>query len=44
MHAKAGERILIESLPDFIANEVILRGWVSRLRVLGKTTFILLKD
>jgi nondiscriminating aspartyl-tRNA synthetase len=44
MHVKATTRIFIQSLPEFVQNEVILRGWVYRLRVLGKTTFVILKD
>ncbi len=38
------QRVFIESLPNFIQQEVALRGWVSRMRVLGKTTFVVLKD
>lgn len=38
------QRIFIESLPDFVQQEVTLRGWVCRMRVLGKTTFVVLKD
>jgi nondiscriminating aspartyl-tRNA synthetase len=42
--ATASQRVFIESLPNFIQQEVVLRGWVSRMRVLGKTTFVVLKD
>jgi nondiscriminating aspartyl-tRNA synthetase len=42
--ATASQRVFIESLPDFVQQEVVLRGWVCRLRVLGKTTFVVLKD
>jgi len=38
------QRVFIESLPGFVQQEVALRGWVCRLRVLGKTTFVILKD
>src|SRR5579863_1993969 len=38
------QRSLIQSLPELIHQQVCLRGWVYRLRVLGKTTFIVLKD
>jgi nondiscriminating aspartyl-tRNA synthetase len=38
------QRIFIESLPDFVRQEVALRGWVCRMRALGKTTFVVLKD
>ena len=42
--ATANQRAFIESLPDFVDKEVALRGWVCRMRVLGKTTFVVLKD
>jgi len=42
--ATASQRAFIESLPDFVDKEVALRGWVCRMRVLGKTTFVVLKD
>ena len=42
--ATANERVFIESLPDFVQKEVALRGWVCRMRVLGKTAFVVLKD
>ena len=38
------DRILIESLAQRAAQPVLLRGWVHRLRVLGKTTFLILRD
>jgi nondiscriminating aspartyl-tRNA synthetase len=38
------QRVFIESLLDFVDKEVALRGWVCRMRVLGKTTFVVLKD
>ena len=44
MHGKASQRIFIRSLPEHILKPVLLRGWISRLRVLGKTTFVILKD
>jgi nondiscriminating aspartyl-tRNA synthetase len=44
MPAKRTQRIFMQSLPEHIREEVILRGWVSRLRVLGKTTFVIVKD
>ena len=44
MHMVATRRTFIQSLPEAIPGEVILRGWVYRLRVLGKTTFVILKD
>jgi nondiscriminating aspartyl-tRNA synthetase len=42
--ATASQRVFIECLPDFVDKEVALRGWVCRMRVLGKTTFVVLKD
>jgi len=38
------KRIFIQSIPEFPEQSVLLRGWVQRLRVLGKTTFLILKD
>jgi len=38
------QRVFIRSLLDFVQQEVVLRGWVCRMRVLGKTTFVVLKD
>lgn len=37
-------RILVESLTEHDGQSVLLRGWVHRLRVLGKTTFLILRD
>ena len=42
--ATGSQRVFIESLPDFVDKKVTLRGWVCRMRVLGKTTFVVLKD
>ncbi|RSL19123.1 nondiscriminating aspartyl-tRNA synthetase [Edaphobacter aggregans] len=44
MHTKATTRIFIQSLSEVTQREVILRGWVYRLRMLSKTTFVILKD
>jgi nondiscriminating aspartyl-tRNA synthetase len=38
------QRALITTLGNFIDREVLLRGWVYRLRVLAKTTFIVIRD
>jgi nondiscriminating aspartyl-tRNA synthetase len=38
------QRIFVHSLEQFIGREVLLRGWVYRLRVLAKTTFLVLRD
>jgi nondiscriminating aspartyl-tRNA synthetase len=42
--ATASQRVFIESLPNLVQQEVMLRGWVCRMRVLGKTTFVVLQD
>lgn len=42
--ATASERVLVEAIPNFVRQEVTLRGWVSRIRVLGKTVFVVLRD
>jgi nondiscriminating aspartyl-tRNA synthetase len=42
--ATPNQRVLIDAIPNFIQEEVTLRGWVSRIRVLGKTIFVVLKD
>jgi nondiscriminating aspartyl-tRNA synthetase len=38
------QRVFIRFLPDFVQQEVVIRGWVCRMRVLGKTIFVVLKD
>ena len=43
-------RVFIENIPDIenirdqVPGEVRLRGWIYRLRALGKTTFVILRD
>jgi len=37
-------RIFADALPRASERPVLLRGWVHRLRVLGKTTFLILRD
>lgn len=37
-------RNFIETIPESVDAEVRLRGWIYRLRVLGKTTFVILRD
>ncbi|MBO0861997.1 MAG: aspartate--tRNA(Asn) ligase [Chloracidobacterium sp.] len=44
METTFNQRALIHSLCHFIDQEVILRGWVYRLRALAKTTFIVIRD
>jgi nondiscriminating aspartyl-tRNA synthetase len=39
-----GFRILVADLTGKVGESVLIRGWVFRLRVLAKTTFIVLKD
>ena len=38
------QRTLIQSLSQLLEQDVLIRGWVYRLRVLAKTTFIILRD
>lgn len=40
----SAQRIFINSLEPSLAEPVLIRGWVYRLRELSKTTFIVLKD
>jgi OB-fold nucleic acid binding domain len=42
--ATASQRVFIRSLAEYSQQEVVLRGWVCRMRALGKTTFVVLKD
>lgn len=44
MEAVFNQRIFANALGHYIDNEVLLRGWVYRLRVLAKTTFLMLHD
>src|SRR5262245_35413199 len=44
METTFNQRALIHTLGQFIDQEVLLRGWIYRLRVLAKTTFIVIKD
>jgi nondiscriminating aspartyl-tRNA synthetase len=44
MVTTAAQRIFIENISEFIPGEVRLRGWVYRLRILGKTAFVILRD
>ncbi len=37
-------RILIATLPDSIGKEVLLKGWVHRIRQLGGVNFVVLRD
>ena len=44
MVTTAARRIFIENISEFVQGEVRLRGWVYRLRILGKTAFVILRD
>ena len=44
MAATTVQRTLVHSLGQLLEQEVLMRGWVYRLRVLAKTTFIILRD
>jgi nondiscriminating aspartyl-tRNA synthetase len=44
MDTAAARRIFIENISEFMPGEVRLRAWVYRLRILGKTTFLILRD
>ncbi|HEX5083865.1 MAG TPA: aspartate--tRNA(Asn) ligase [Blastocatellia bacterium] len=44
METKFNQRALVHSLGQFIDQDVLLRGWVYRLRVLARTTFIVIRD
>jgi nondiscriminating aspartyl-tRNA synthetase len=41
---KSASRILIASLHSLPTEEIIIRGWVYRLRELARTTFIIIRD
>ena len=38
------ERVFVEAIPQFVDETIVLRGWVSRIRILGRTVFLLLRD
>ncbi len=44
MATAAIRRVLIETLGESRPEEVLLRGWIYRLRILGKTAFLILRD
>ena len=44
METAFNQRIFANALGDYIDKEVLLRGWVYRLRILAKTTFLMLHD
>jgi len=40
----AASRVFIEAIPQSVAAEVRLKGWIYRLRILGKTAFVIVRD
>lgn len=44
MVTTAPRRIFIENISEFVPGEVRLKGWIYRLRVLGRTAFVILRD
>jgi nondiscriminating aspartyl-tRNA synthetase len=44
MVTTAARRVLIETVSELNGSEVYLKGWIYRLRILGKTAFIVLRD
>src|SRR5215510_9321566 len=44
METTFNQRSLIYSLSELIGREVLLRGWVYRLRVLARNTFVVIRD
>ncbi len=44
MATQATPRVFIETLGESASTEVVLKGWVYRLRILGKTAFLILRD
>ena len=44
METIAAQRIFIENIGDCISAEVRLKGWIYRLRILGQTAFLILRD
>ena len=34
----------IENLPQYLGQEVVVEGWLHRVRKLGKLAFLLIKD
>jgi nondiscriminating aspartyl-tRNA synthetase len=44
MERSFASRVFISSIETHLGSTVVLRGWVYRLRVLAKTTFVVLRD
>jgi len=44
MATTEAQRVFIENIPEKCPSEVLLKGWIYRLRVLGKTAFVILRD
>ena len=41
---ESSKRVLISECEQFIGEEVVLKGWVKKIRQLGKVGFLLLRD
>ena len=41
MITTAARRVFIENIREIGSGEVLLKGWIYRLRVLGKTAFVI---
>jgi hypothetical protein len=44
MITTVARRVFIENIREIGSGEVLLKGWIYRLRVLGKTAFVILRD
>lgn len=44
MGTTAARRVFTQNISEFIHAEVRIQGWIYRLRILGKTAFVILRD
>lgn len=44
MLTSTAPRTFIHNVSEFLSGQVCIRGWVYRLRILGKTAFVILRD